>query len=246
MSRRFEVILLDVDGTLVSAGGAGRRAITRALEEACGPSEAFRTLPLDGMTDRLIVRRGFALAGRPFDDRACDEVLERYLVHLAAELGDPPPAPAGSPPTPAGAGYAVLPGVEPLLAALAARRASYGLCTGNVVDGARRKLARGGLDRWFEWHPDAIGGFGHDGEERDEVVAAAVRRARARLGPEVAPRDCLVVGDTPRDVLAARQVGCASLAVATGRHGLEALAATGADRVVPALDHPDAIAWLLG
>ncbi len=230
----FSVLLLDVDGTLVHAAGAGRRAITRALEEHAGPANGtLAALVLDGMTDRLIVREAYRLLGRPIDDATCDAVLSTYVGHLVREL----PAP----------GFAVLPGVEALLERLsAARGAAYGLCTGNVVDGARHKLARGGLDRFFEWHPDAIGGFAHDGEARDRVVAAAVRRASARLGRAVAPQECLVVGDTPRDVEAAHMVGCPVLAVATGRYSAEALAAAGAERVVPTLEHPHALEWLLG
>jgi phosphoglycolate phosphatase-like HAD superfamily hydrolase len=238
MSGSFAVLLLDVDGTLVSAGGAGRRAMVRALQDVCGTSAALPSLALDGKTDRLIVREALEVLERPFDEATCHAVLDRYLGHLGAELAGPPAARAGS-------GYSVLPGVEALLVALSGRGAAYGLCTGNVVDGARRKLAHGGLDRYFEWHPGAIGGFGQDGEARERVVAAAVRRASARLGRDVNARECLVVGDTPRDVEAARQVGCPSLAVATGRYGLEALAAAGADRVVPTLEHPDALAWLL-
>jgi phosphoglycolate phosphatase-like HAD superfamily hydrolase len=273
VSRRFAVLLLDVDGTLVSAGGAGRRAIQRALQDVTGAADPLRGIALDGMTDRLIVREAFGLLGRAFDDATCDAVLARYLGHLTVELagfpgGSAPPAPiapslpkGGSGPhpgsrdhsstgpesatAPAERGFAVLPGVEALLAALAGRGAAYGLCTGNVVDGARQKLARGGLDRFFEWHSEAIGGFGHDGEAREKVVAAAVARASARLGRAVPAGECLVVGDTPRDVEAARRVGCPSLAVATGRFGVEALAASGADRAVPTLDHPDALDWLL-
>jgi phosphoglycolate phosphatase-like HAD superfamily hydrolase len=232
MTGRPSVVLLDVDGTLVSAGGAGRRAIGLALGEVCGPVDGVvAAIRLDGMTDRLIVREALDALGRTFTDALCDDVLARYVGHLARELAAP--------------GFAVLPGVEPLLGALAAGGRPYGLCTGNVEEGARQKLARGGLERYFAWGADAIGGFAHDGEARDRVVAAAVRRASARLGREVAPAEVLVVGDTPRDVEAAHRVGCPALAVATGRYDVEALAAAGADRVVPTLEHPDARAWLL-
>jgi phosphoglycolate phosphatase-like HAD superfamily hydrolase len=140
----------------------------------------------------------------------------------------------------------VLPGVVPLLEALAAGGAAYGLCTGNVLEGARLKLARGGLDRWFTWGEDAIGGFGEDGEARERVVEAALRRASARLGRALSPREALVVGDTPRDVSAAHAVGCAALAVATGRYGLAELAATGADHLAPDLADPAARRVILG
>lgn len=229
---RYAALLWDVDGTLVSCGGAGRRALETALAEHCGALDgALAPLRLDGMTDRLIVREAFGLLGRPFDDGACDSVLGRYLAHLAIEIHGP--------------GYAVLPGVERLLGGLKARGAAYGLCTGNVAEGARVKLARGGLDAVFEWGPEAIGGFAADGEARERVVAAALERVRARLGRAVPAGEVLVIGDTPRDVAAAHLVGCPVLAVATGRFPAAELAACGADHVVESLEAP-AAARLLG
>jgi len=229
----FAVLLFDVDGTLVDAGGAGRRALERALDERCGPSaERLGALRLDGMTDRLIVREAFALLGHPFSEAACDAVLSRYLELLADEI--------------AGPRYAVLPGVRPLLEALTARGSAFGLCTGNLVGGARVKLARGGLDGFFAWEDGAIGGFAHDGEARERVVAAALTRASARIGRALHAREALVVGDTPKDVAAARHVGCPVLAVATGRYDAAGLSACGADFVAPTLADPGALRLLLG
>lgn len=231
MTGSHAIVLWDVDGTLVSCGGAGRRSLERALGSACGPLDgALATLRLDGMTDRLIVREAFALLGHPFTEAACDALLADYLRHLPAELGGP--------------GYQVLPGARAALEALRRRGAPFGLCTGNLADGARAKLAQGGLDRFFEWGPDAVAGFAEDGEAREIVVAAALRRASARLGRRLEPGEALVVGDTPRDVAAAHQVGCRVLAVATGRYTVEALRDCGADHVAPTLEHPDALGLL--
>ena len=227
------VYLFDVDGTLVSAGGAGRRAFERAVADRCRPVDgALRDLRLDGLTDRLIVRKALALLGLAFDDAICDALLARYVEHLRTEIHGP--------------GYAVLPGVVAALEALGSRGAVVGLCTGNVVEGARLKLGRGGLDRYFDWGASAVFGFAADGEEREKLVHAALRRATARLGRAVAPRETLVVGDTPRDVDAAHHAGCPVLAVATGRYSESELRACGADHVVPTLAHPDALRILLG
>lgn len=231
MTAPFAVVLWDIDGTLVSCGGAGRRALERALTHHCGPLDGrLAGLRYDGMTDRLIVREALALLRVGFTERGCDEVLARYLAHLAEEI--------------AGPGYAVLPGVEAALDRVARAGMASGLCTGNVAGGARLKLARGGLDRWFEWGERAITGFAEDGEARDRVVAAAVARASRRLGRPVAPAEALVVGDTPRDVEAAHRVGCPVLAVATGRYDAAALAAAGADHVAPTLEAPVALSLL--
>ncbi|HYG68570.1 MAG TPA: HAD family hydrolase, partial [Anaeromyxobacteraceae bacterium] len=209
---RSHVFLFDIDGTLVHAAGAGRRAFERALAEHCGPLNGeVAKIRLDGMTDRLICREALRVLGRPFDDPFCDAILARYVEHLAEEIRSP--------------GYVILPGVVPLLEALSARGDPstgsgqgliLGLCTGNVVEGARLKLAHGGLDRFFDWGASAVCGFAADGEARERVVAAALRRACERLGRALDPREALVIGDTPRDVEAAHHVGIPVLAVATG------------------------------
>jgi phosphoglycolate phosphatase-like HAD superfamily hydrolase len=229
---RFAALLLDIDGTLLRAGGAGRRAFEAALADHLGApiDGAVSTLRFDGMTDRGIVRESLRLLGRPFEEAACQEILDRYLGHLGREIEAP--------------GYRVLPGVAELLAGLRTRGAAYGLCTGNVQEGARLKLRRGDLERFFDWGPRGMHGFAGDGEARPLVVAAAVRRIGAALGRPVAAAEVLVVGDTPRDILAAHEVGCPCLCVATGNFDEAALGEAGADWVAPTLEHPSARALL--
>ncbi len=227
------ILLFDIDGTLVHAGGAGRRAITRALAHHCGePDGALAALRLDGMTDRLIVREAMTAMGLAFEDALCDLVLETYVRHLSEEIAAP--------------AYRVLPGVLELLDAVTAAGAVVGLCTGNVAAGARIKLARGGIDRYFEWSEDAVNGFAADGEARERIVEAVLRRAARRLGRPVRADEARVIGDTPRDVEAARAAGVPVLGVATGRFAPAELAACGADRVVESLAEPGLAAWLLG
>jgi phosphoglycolate phosphatase-like HAD superfamily hydrolase len=228
----FAAYLLDIDGTLLRASGAGRRAFERALAGHAGApiDGAISRLKFDGMTDRGIVRESLALLGRPFEEAACDAILSAYVAHLDAEIQHP--------------GFRVLPGVVALLEALTARGAAFGLCTGNVAAGARVKLRRGGLERWFDWGPRGMHGFAEDGEARPRVVAAALRRVADALGREVRPAEVLIVGDTPRDVSAARAVGCAVLCVATGNFDAAALAATGPDAVAGTLEDAVARRWL--
>lgn len=229
------VILFDVDGTLVHAAGAGRRSLARVLVSEFGQVEhALAGLRLDGMTDRLIVREVLDVLGHPFEEALCDRLLADYVEALREEI--------------AGPGFQVLRGIEPLLGTLSASGAVLGLCTGNVAEGARLKLARGGIDRFFDWGPEAIAGFAHDGEARERIVRAALDRGTARLGRTLSPSDALVVGDTPRDVSAAHVHGVPVLAVATGRFGVEELRDAGADGVLPDLDGaaPALAAWLAG
>jgi phosphoglycolate phosphatase-like HAD superfamily hydrolase len=229
----WAVYLFDIDGTLVSAGGAGRRAFERAVADRCGSLDgALAPLRLDGMTDRLIVREALRILALPFEDEVCDALLDRYVEHLATEIHGP--------------GYAVLPGVVEALEALHAREALVALCTGNVAAGAKLKLSRGGLDRYFDWGASAVCGFAADGEDRERVVLAALRRASERLERSLAPGEALVIGDTPRDVSAAHAAEVPVLAVATGRYGEAELLAAGADHVAPTLADPAALRVLFG
>jgi phosphoglycolate phosphatase len=234
---RHALVLFDIDGTLVHAGGAGRRALETAMEAHLGgpvrrQEPWLGRLKLDGMTDRLIVREAMVAVGHSFEEALCDRILATYADRLEHEI--------------AGAGYAVLPGVEATLAALAGRGTAFGLCTGNIARGARIKLARGGIDRWFGFGEADPNGFAEDGEARERIVVAALQRASARLGRPLSPAEALVVGDTPRDVGAARAAGCPVLGVATGRFGVEELRREGADFTAASLAAPEARALLLG
>jgi len=210
-SLRPTIVLFDVDGTLVLTGGAGRRSMVRAFEAVTGRTDALDGLRFGGMTDRLILRRGLEAIGRTFDEAIYDALIAAYLQALEEEV-------------PRAEAYRVMPGVPDLLEAVRARPGlAVGLGTGNVREGATIKLRRAALDGCFEF-----GGFGCDHEDRRELLRAGIRRGAARL--RVDPESCrvVVVGDTPRDVWAARGVGADCVAVATGGWSREALAAEGA------------------
>ncbi|MBX7117770.1 MAG: haloacid dehalogenase-like hydrolase [Gemmatimonadaceae bacterium] len=205
------VVLFDIDGTLLVSHGAGRAAMEAALlahfGDAGPPSYRY-----DGKTDRLIVRETMRLAG--FDDATIDArmdaVLDAYLAHLTGAIS-----------ARAGLAYA-LPGVHALLDAVeAADDLVLGLLTGNVVPGARAKLAA--VDIAFDRF--AVGAFGSDHEHRPELPPIAQRRASALLGREVPGDRIVIIGDTPADVQCGRGIGARAIAVATGGFGVAELEA---------------------
>jgi len=205
------VLLFDIDGTLLNAAGAGRRALRRAFAQHGSPAELYETMKFHGLTDRAIVRAGLRHGGIPDDDASISALLETYAGFLEDEVlrSD---------------GFVVHPGVEAALDAAAATDAvALGVGTGNVRAGARAKLARGGLAERFEF-----GGYGCDHEERDEIIAIAAARGAARLGVPRAQCRVVVIGDTPRDVAAARAIGAECLGVGTGGIPLDELRAAGA------------------
>lgn len=222
------VLLFDIDGTLVSTGGAGRRSIERAFIEHTGTA-AVLDFSFAGMTDRAIVRLGLSQAGRTADAAAIAAVLASYLRALEEEVAAAPQ-------------FVVHEGVTEALAAAAGWAGHVmGLGTGNVRDGARVKLGRAGLYDRF-----TFGGFGCDAEDRAELLRTGAERGAAMLGAPRAECRVVVIGDTPKDVAAALAIGAEAIGVGTGPYSAENLIACGATRAFRHLGEEGAIAALRG
>ncbi|HVZ49123.1 MAG TPA: haloacid dehalogenase-like hydrolase, partial [Gemmatimonadaceae bacterium] len=199
----MRVALFDIDGTILLAHGAGRRAMERALADTTGTSGP-PGLHYAGKTDGQIVREAMRASG--FSDAEVDAqmatILERYVTNLDAELVAPDHGPVR-----------LLPGVGDLLLACEAHeQVLLGLLTGNLVAGAARKLRAVGVDpaRF------AFGAYGSDHEHRPTLAAIAHARAGAAAGRPLDAAACVVIGDTPADVACALAIGARAVAVATG------------------------------
>lgn len=205
-----KAFLFDLDGTLVDTGGAGRSAMTRAFEDLFHVEDPFHGDRFSGKTDPVIFHTA---AVRHFGREPTVEeehtFYERYLGYLKIHISD-------------SKGYRVLPGVVRLLDALGSRSDCLtGLCTGNLESGARIKLERGGLNRFFDF-----GGFGSDSGDRTRLTKAARDRAEKLAGCPVRP---LVLGDSPLDFRAAKANGYSIALVATGWTEADVLEALGPD-----------------
>lgn len=199
------IFLFDIDQTLIRADRLALRTMERVLLEQHGVPNAMTPIDFAGRTDRAILRDCYALHGLTFDD--FDAQIERfralYIPYLEADLAAAPQP-------------LVLPGVIPLLDALAAREdVRLGLGTGNFRASAALKLGAVGL-----WERFLDGGFADDGEARNDVIAAGLRRLR---GDSSEPCDGWIVGDSPHDITAAHANGLRCVAVATGRFPLDQL-----------------------
>ncbi len=236
------VLLFDIDGTLVTSGGVARQALVSGACQVLGDdapaAERVRAafdFGYGGMTDRAIVRRGLRQLGvAPSGESAgaserwaageaiIDAVLAAYLPRLRAALaGTPSP-------------LRLLPGAADLVAfARGLPGVVVGLGTGNVREGARAKLDPFGL---YEAMP--FGGFGCDAEAREDLIGAGFRRGAERLGVPTRAAGLVIVGDTERDIDAARAHGGLTLGVATGSVDADALRRHGAEEVAERLDGP--------
>jgi phosphoglycolate phosphatase len=214
------IFLFDVDGTLIWSGRAGVRGLDAAFQRVFGIERGMEGIVCDGKTDPAIVREVLVARGLGAEDHI-QAILRSYVEQLPQMVSSAD-------------GYEILPGVIETLEYLNGReRILCGLATGNVERGARAKLERGGLNRYFP-----VGGFGSDSEDRAEVVRIGIMRARELLGDDRA--GAAVVGDTPRDVIAAHAAGALAVGVASGRFDPAALSAAGADLVLEDLTNPQA------
>lgn len=210
----MKLLLFDIDGTLLSAGGAGTRSLNRAFEKVLKIKNAFVNFEMAGKTDILIIKEGLRLWNIEPSMSLINEIIENYLEFLSIEINNN--------------SKHLKPGVIDFIQ-LIMEEFSYpmGLLTGNVERGARIKLEPFGLNSVF-----TFGAFGNDHEDRNYLLPIAIDRYRSKFEKKIDFHQCIVIGDTPRDVACAKPYGARVIAVATGPYSKSDLEKTQADVVV--------------
>ncbi len=218
------LVLWDIDHTLVAIGGVSREIYELAFEDVVG--QPLRELAdMTGRTERAIMVETLALHGvsnpeSMFDDfyaalaRAADKLRERMRT-------------AGR----------RLPGAGEAIAALARHSVVQSVVTGNLKAVAVTKLEVFELAELLDFE---VGGYGSDGDTRPPLIRQARQRAQLKYGT-LEPDRIVIIGDTPLDVIAAREVGVRAIGVATGDSTMNELAAVHANAVLPSLIDTDAV-----
>jgi phosphoglycolate phosphatase len=227
---RVTVILWDIDGTLVRAGGVGRTAFVHAIRDVLGLDAESHQANLGGKTDPQIALEILTDMGIAEADAQLPELLAGFEKALAALEGDMREK-----------GW-ILPGVSAVITELARRPGVVQtLVTGNMKANARLKLDTFGLGEGIDME---LGAYADDHADRCELVPIAVGRLTA-AGIVAAPERIWVVGDTPRDLACAQAGGVRCLLVATGTYTRSELEDLGADAVFDDLSDLPAVIELL-
>ncbi|MCR3719196.1 Phosphoglycolate phosphatase, HAD superfamily [Prauserella flava] len=230
LSQPDHLVLWDIDLTLVDLSGSGGDWYRKALATVAGIT-LERMPPFPGRTELAITTELLTAHGvEPTPD-----LVNRLWQELTALATDPADD--------LRARGTVLPGVTDVLTRLTGTDGVVqSLVTGNLPAIARHKLSAFGLHPHLDFE---IGGYGSLSAHRPELVAKAVELAAAKHGR--APKQVVVIGDTPNDVAAALACDAVAVAVATGRHDMDALRVSGAHAVLPDLGDTDAaLAAILG
>jgi phosphoglycolate phosphatase-like HAD superfamily hydrolase len=213
-----KVLLFDIDGTLIRAGGAGRHALNRAGQVLYGRPDVCSELSLAGHTDKY----NFAVAhkigtGKKPTAAQVERLHQEYLKHLPFFVRQ-----AIKNKT-----YILPSGIKVLLRRLSQEKSVLlGLGTGNMERGARIKLEPSGFNAYF-----LFGGYGSDAFHRPDLLKKAVSRARKLAKKRISPSDVFVIGDTPLDVAAGKKAGYNTIGVGTGFAKWKDLAASKPDHL---------------
>ncbi len=206
-----DAYLFDIDGTLLrSRDRIHFNSFASSIREVTGFEVSLTGVVLHGGTDTAILCEAFALAGVPRQawEPQLEAILEAMRQTIASRRGE--------------LDLWTMPAVEETLTHLAGRGALLGLATGNLEMIGWTKVEEVGLREWFRF-----GGFSDRFPVRSAMVADAAAKARQLL--QTLPASICVVGDTPRDIEAARANELPVIAVATGNYSFEELAALDPD-----------------
>ena len=220
------LILIDIDGTLTRTQN-GYVPFNDAVLKTFGIDGDIRTVVPDGNTDPRIVEEIFSKGD--VEITISEEQWTQFVTNLRQSYRNSVQQGITT--------IRALPGAMDLLKALSADEDFYqGVVTGNFEVTARIKLEAAGLDSYV-----GLGAFACDSSHRPDLPGIAKTRWELSLGKSIRPEQCIIIGDTPNDLEAARYNNMRCILVGTGRYPLEELMYWQPDACLPDLSDTSAV-----
>jgi phosphoglycolate phosphatase len=214
------LILFDLDGTITRTEH-GYVPFNQAILNTFGAAGDIRSVIPDGNTDPQIVREIFSKAN--LEVRIDDSRWALFAKNLQRSYANAVREGITT--------VRALPGAQELLEMLSAREDfEQGVVTGNFEVTARVKLNTAGLISYL-----CRGAYASDSPHRPDLPRIAKARWEQRTGKFLLAEHCVIIGDTPKDLDAARQNHMKCILVGTGRYPLEELQYYKPDACLPDL-----------
>ena len=205
-----QLILFDIDGTLIRSQGSGRQVLKEALLDVFGVAGPIDNYTMSGKVDARIITDLLTAVGIP------EKEIEPKLPDVYKRMAEK--------------GVVIFwqkeisacPGINALLNSIKLQPQNFvlGLLTGNAASTAPLKLSSAGImPAQF-----VVGAYGSDAMDRNQLPAIAMQRAKELTGITFDGDNTIIIGDTPADILCARAGKATAIAVASGWHSSTTLA----------------------
>jgi phosphoglycolate phosphatase-like HAD superfamily hydrolase len=199
-----KLIIWDIDGTILDCKGCGRKALSLTFERLYGHQDAFVDVDLTGKIDIEVISEIVSHHDIPLFD------LNIFMGHYGEVLNEVMGRTEG---------IDLLPGVEDILKYFSNKKDYYfSIATGNCKTGAMGKLKYCQVNHFFE-----TGAYGDEAHNRAKLIEMAIENAKSFYGQVFEKKSIFYLGDTPKDIEAAKANGIQSVAVSTGYYTHEAL-----------------------
>lgn len=223
MSIRPRLVAFDMDHTLVDVTEAHLTGFRKALATVYGVEVDLALKKHSGNTQLNAIRVICEEAGLDPEliESRLSEAVEVLSQTTISQLDDDLRS-------------ETLPGAVDLLDSLRDRGHPLGLITGTVRPVAEVILQRAGLRDYF-----VVTACGDEASDRPSLLELLLKRfaRRSRLDSREPP---LVIGDSVRDIRAARQVGLKAIGVASGQFSVQELSAETPQAVLKSLENRQA------
>lgn len=221
----MKIPLFDIDGTLVKTGSQiNQNAFHHAVKQVYGVDAYQHEINPEGMVDNQILVAILKLHG--FTEDQINEKIDQEIQAVTDYARDQE----------SHIQLDILPGVTELLKILKEQNVPMGVLTGNVEGLAWMKLHKAGLKEFIQF-----GAFGSQSYIRSELVEIARKNAKQALRKSFKTSDFVIIGDTPKDILCARDAGIKVIAVATGKFSYEDLEKEKPDLLLRTLEDTEKI-----